>query len=365
MENKNLTVYVYIPVLRDHDAASNDALQMVHWLQSAGYKTSLIAREIHKKESNLFVSLSDLKKVALLKKDATLILHFCGYDRTLRHLLQVLSGPVLLRYHDITPSFLFGIKQWRSILFSIFGQIQIRRLMQNSRIQKIITASKWTFNSLSTSSKFFNVVLPPLTLQEDTVCVGPTNHVPKSVLLVGRWSHHKGYGDLTAVLGELRILSQRESPSTRFCFTIGGVVQRPFEAFANQIFNQLKAFKDVAEINCYFGLSDLALTSLYQTHKVFLSLSKHEGFGVPLIEAQRKGMPVIALNAAAIPETLGQSGLLIDQHDSDAFKKVAKGIMQLLEDQDYYEKVSSKGNENIQRFDPEFLKKIFFDQVLR
>ena len=146
---------MYIPVLRDHDAASNDALQMAHWLQSDGYKTALEAREIHKKESNLFVNLSDLRKVALLEKDATLIVHYCGYDRTLRHLLQVLSGPVLVRYHDITPPFLFGIEQWRSILFSVFGQIQMRRLMQNSRIKKIIqllngplTAYQLAVNSL-------------------------------------------------------------------------------------------------------------------------------------------------------------------------------------------------------------------------
>jgi glycosyltransferase involved in cell wall biosynthesis len=48
---------------------------------------------------------------------------------------------------------------------------------------------------------------------------------------------------------------------------------------------------------------------------VFLMLSRHEGFCVPLIEAMALGTPIIAHAASAVPETLGDAGLLWSEMD--------------------------------------------------
>jgi glycosyltransferase involved in cell wall biosynthesis len=45
-------------------------------------------------------------------------------------------------------------------------------------------------------------------------------------------------------------------------------------------------------------------------------MSEHEGFGVPLVEAMYFGVPIVAHAAAAIPETLGGSGVLLPKSDS-------------------------------------------------
>ncbi len=60
------------------------------------------------------------------------------------------------------------------------------------------------------------------------------------------------------------------------------------------------------------SVSDGELEGLYRSADVFVCLSEHEGFCVPLLEAMAHGVPVVALGAAAVPETLGDAGLVLE-----------------------------------------------------
>src|SRR5207248_908186 len=57
------------------------------------------------------------------------------------------------------------------------------------------------------------------------------------------------------------------------------------------------------------------LIAYYQTASVFVSLSEHEGFGVPLLEAMRFRLPVVAYDAAAVGETVGKAAVLLAERD--------------------------------------------------
>ena len=62
---------------------------------------------------------------------------------------------------------------------------------------------------------------------------------------------------------------------------------------------------------------DAEMFALYQAADVFLSLSEHEGFCLPLVESMIFDLPVIALDAAAVPYTLGDAGILIKDSRPD------------------------------------------------
>jgi hypothetical protein len=62
-------------------------------------------------------------------------------------------------------------------------------------------------------------------------------------------------------------------------------------------------------------VSAAQLSACYATATVYLSMSRHEGFGVPLLEAMYRGVPVVAHGAAAVPETLGGAGLATRSDD--------------------------------------------------
>jgi glycosyltransferase involved in cell wall biosynthesis len=51
------------------------------------------------------------------------------------------------------------------------------------------------------------------------------------------------------------------------------------------------------------------LLAVYASARLFVSMSEHEGFGVPLVESMLMGVPVLAYSAAAVPHTLGGAGV--------------------------------------------------------
>jgi glycosyltransferase involved in cell wall biosynthesis len=63
------------------------------------------------------------------------------------------------------------------------------------------------------------------------------------------------------------------------------------------------------------GVSDQALSSYFQGCDLFITMSEHEGFCVPLVEAMYHGLPAFAYACAAVPDTLGGSGALFYRKD--------------------------------------------------
>ena len=62
-------------------------------------------------------------------------------------------------------------------------------------------------------------------------------------------------------------------------------------------------------------VDDSELVAYYETADLFVCMSEHEGFCVPLLESFYFDIPVVAYNAAAVPETLGGAGALINDKD--------------------------------------------------
>lgn len=75
-------------------------------------------------------------------------------------------------------------------------------------------------------------------------------------------------------------------------------------------------------------VSPAALVDLYRKAAVFGFPSLYEGFGLPLIEASAIGLPVVALNRSAMPEVIGETGVLVDEPTPESF---ANGLTTALE----------------------------------
>jgi glycosyltransferase involved in cell wall biosynthesis len=66
-------------------------------------------------------------------------------------------------------------------------------------------------------------------------------------------------------------------------------------------------------------VAEQELVALYNAAHLFVHPSRYEGFGLPVLEAMRCGAPVVAGNAAALPEVVGDAGLLVDPEDPASF----------------------------------------------
>ena len=101
-------------------------------------------------------------------------------------------------------------------------------------------------------------------------------------------------------------------------------------------------------------VSEAEKASYLQNTDVFLCMSEHEGFCVPLLEAMASGLPIMAYAAAAVPETLGEKGVLIQNKD---YNEIAKQIGRITKDDAYRKQIIDYQYENLRRFDIDVTKK--------
>jgi len=90
-----------------------------------------------------------------------------------------------------------------------------------------------------------------------------------------------------------------------------------------------------------------ARRALYEGARVLLQPSFEEGFGLPALEAMTVGVPVVAANRGALPEVVGDAGLLVDPDDAAA---MATAVARLLDDAPLAAACASAGIERARRF---------------
>jgi glycosyltransferase involved in cell wall biosynthesis len=89
------------------------------------------------------------------------------------------------------------------------------------------------------------------------------------------------------------------------------------------------------------------LPALYSLSTCFIYPSLYEGFGLPILEAQACGCPVISSNTTSIPEVGGNSIYFINPYNED---EIAKAILNITKDKKLREELIKKGYKNIKRF---------------
>ena len=115
-------------------------------------------------------------------------------------------------------------------------------------------------------------------------------------------------------------------------------------------------FEDMTRVFCTGRIDNVQLNVFYNCAYVLLYPSKYEGFGIPVLEAQKAGCPVIAYNASSIPEIIGDDSLLIHELSVDEIHRCLK----ILEDDTMRLQIINKGIINAQRFSWERM----YDQVV-
>jgi glycosyltransferase involved in cell wall biosynthesis len=94
-------------------------------------------------------------------------------------------------------------------------------------------------------------------------------------------------------------------------------------------------------------IEDVDLPALLSAARAFVYPSLYEGFGIPVLEAQTCGAPVMTSNNSSLPEVAGDAALLVDPHDVDA---IAAAMYRLATDDALCAELVRRGFENVKRF---------------
>ncbi len=136
-----------------------------------------------------------------------------------------------------------------------------------------------------------------------------TYQVPATLRLVGRWSHIQ--------------------------------YKRKIDMFVREL-----ALGQAVTMDGFLSRHDLL--HAYRHAKVYCLLSRSESFGIPSVEAQRLGTPVVAAHGSAASEVCGDGGMYVDAGDAEG---AATCLARLLTDDDYWQNMSVAARKNAQRFE--------------
>ena len=287
------------------DAASNQMQNMDGVFNRLGYKTEMYANKIDPAFPSKVKHFSEL----IPQKENLLIYHFSTGTSFINKIMNY-PYPIAIYYHNITPAKYYMWNAWGSFLNCLKGRRQLAQLgrkavfawaaSEYSRQELIDNGFKNT-SVLPIILDFERYSIPVDTVLYDKYCDGIF-----TILFVGRMVPHKCQHDLIEVANQYK----RKFGSVRL-FLVGGYKKNYFDKL-NRMIERYNLKNDVIITG---KVSFKELCTYYHLSSVFLSMSEHEGFGVPLIESMIFNKPVFAYAAAAVPETIQDAGVLIKDKD--------------------------------------------------
>ena len=161
-----------------------------------------------------------------------------------------------------------------------------------------------------------------------------------NILFVGRCAPNKKIED---ALSAYMFFNKTVLPNSRFIH-------------AGSFFGTEQYYFMLLEKKNKMGLNDIhfmgpvtqpQLIALYKCADIFLCMSEHEGFCVPIIESMAHDVPVMAYSAAAVPETMDGAGILFKDKN---FELIAEMMGKLINDPNVRAAVLKKQRERIARF---------------
>lgn len=109
-------------------------------------------------------------------------------------------------------------------------------------------------------------------------------------------------------------------------------------------------------------LSSEELVKVLGTAKALTYVPYFEGFGIPIIEAQKCGVPVITSNRTSMPEVAGDSATLVNPFDKES---LVSALDQIDTDVSYREELIHKGHENVMRFSWDITADRVWDSLMK
>ena len=108
----------------------------------------------------------------------------------------------------------------------------------------------------------------------------------------------------------------------------------------------------------FFNLPYNEVIRNYQEADLVSFVSLYEGFGLPIIEANAVGRPVITSNRTSMPEVAGDAALIIDPENT---AEIRNAIIKILNDENLRNELIEKGKENVKRFSPAYIAQKYAD----
>ena len=333
----------WVPALHRGDAIGDSARLMRDAFRSWGYTADVYALEM---DSDLAGDGRTFAEWRAGGKDDVVILHF-ALPSPLSAALKSHAGRRVLIHHNITPPEFFQGFDPEMARICTIGREELRGLA--SSVELALGDSEFNRRELEEAGFPRTGVLP--IYLDFARYQGPGNRVlshelgeASNLLFVGRISPNKRQEDL------IRLASYWKrfiSPDVKL-FLVGKIPKKRAYFDCLQALAYELGFTPFEVVFTGHVAHD-DLLAYYQKARVLVSMSAHEGFGVPLVEAMLMDLPVLARAETAVPFTLGGAGV---QFRGASLAEVAEMAHTLATDEGLRGEVLSGQRERLEAFRP-------------
>jgi glycosyltransferase involved in cell wall biosynthesis len=340
-----MKIHQWVPAAHRLDAVGDSARRMRSVLRAQGHESEIYALTI---DEDLQGDVLPWTEEDTRRADIT-IYHYALPSPLTAPFARLDSARVLL-YHNITPAHFFAPFDAAVFRLARQGREELATLVGIPDLA--LGVSEFNRSELE-SMGFERTGVLPLAVDLDRLRNAPDRPAIRrmltddwaNILFVGRIvpnkkiedhifmaEHYKRYVDARYRF----IFVGRQDIMPRYYAMVRGLIDR---------------FQMLPERFVFTGpLGDEELAAVYRSSHAYVSLSEHEGFCAPLVEAMAMDVPVLAYAAGAVPETLGGAGLLFNVKD---YEPAAELLGQVIYDESLRARVIEGQRARVAHFAPE------------
>lgn len=337
-----MIVNQWVPAAHRGDAIGDSARRVRDLLRGMGHESHIYALTI---DEDMQGEVRPFGHPDARRGDAT-IFHY-ALPSPMTEAFAGLSGRRILQYHNITPAHFFALYEPGVFRIAALGRKDLATLAGRTDIA--LGDSEFNRRELE-SLGFRRTGVMPVAVDLDRITKAPPHPVLEHILgdgltnflFVGRIVPNKRIEDIVRLA---EMYKRYTDENYRFIF-VGRTEGIPrYYAAVRALIAELEMLPD--RFLFPGAVTDWELAAYYRTASVYLSLSEHEGFCVPLLEAMAADVPVFAYESTAVVETLGGAGVCWSPKD---FEIAAELLGQLAFDPDLRARVIAGQRERLAHF---------------
>lgn len=346
-------IHQFAPTCCKGDGITNGMFFTRDLLREMGFKSDIYCELIL---DSLDDEVFPLKQLVLddANVDVLFVHHSLGYANSAW--LDSIKAQKILVYHNITPPEF--LPDNGLIDLSVLGRQQL--FAWSGKYRGAIGDS--AFNCLELIvANYSNIKEIPLLVDlERAKSIAPSHSDDEewystiNLLFIGRICENKNQLKLIQLL-----ILLKHSFDLPVRLTLAGGLTSP--AYLEKIQTVIHDNNLEKDVHLLGKVSDASLVNLYRQADVYISLSEHEGFGMPLIEAMLYDLPVLASATSAIPTTLGTGGVLLSPDST--LSEIANQINMVLTQPAYRRKIIDAQRKNLERFSRQKIKQQLRDYL--
>jgi len=305
-------IHQWVPAAHRGDAIGDSARAVRGMLRGMGHDSDIFALTI---DEDMRDEARPFTDPAAAAGDVT-IFHF-ALPSPMTEAFANLRGRKILQYHNITPAAFFAPYDAGLFRLAALGRRELATLA--GRVDLGLGDSDFNRQELE-SLGFERTGVMPIAVNTARITDGPPRPALErilgdgliNILFVGRIVPNKRIEDHIRLAETYK---RYVDAYYRFIF-VGRYDGLP--RYYAQIRALLEQYEMLPDRFWFTGpVPDEDLAAFYRWADAYVSLSEHEGFCVPLVEAMAADVPIVAYAAGAVPETLGGAGLLFSPKDME------------------------------------------------